>query len=116
LAFILQVIEYEAFAIGYRKFGPAAQVNRARNFSICSVDRSCAVASTVKGKNPRGGRVIDDRVGIFPYRNLLHNLERFQIKAQDLRGFAITDETPAKLGSNGNSMHSRGRYAAQDFA
>ena len=53
--------------------------------------------------------------GFFPTSTSC-KLHCLQVKDQDLRGFPVTDESPAKLRGNGNSMHSHGRYAAEDFA
>src|SRR5882724_1276364 len=113
---VLVVHEDAAIAIGDGEFRFAAEGERAGNSAIGGADRSGVLAAAIEGEDAFAYGVVDDGVGIGIRFNCADGLESFQIEDGYIVRTAVTGETAAEIGSNGDAVNAlRVRDAANDF-
>ena len=70
-------------AVGHRKLGTAAQINRSRDFSIRRLNCGRAVAAAIECENSRRGGIVNDRIGLLSGRDVRDRLQSLQIEYRD---------------------------------
>ena len=95
----------ETPAVGRGKFRPAAQINRASDFSSGSINHGHALAPSIEREDSRRGRIVDDAIRFLSGGHVGDRLQGFQVDYGDRVGLPVADESAPKLRGDGHSVH-----------
>ena len=102
------VVDPPGFGIGGRKFRLAAQLERAGDGTIGSIDGGDVVATPIEREDALRNAVINDSIGVGSGVYCADGLQRLQVEDRHGIGAAVAREAAAQLGSQRDAVHALG--------